>query len=135
MNEINYNEKPNILKAIIFSILAFLGFYLAMLIIALILSVVFLVLSKIPIVSIIVSKIDYEYITVLFSGVITKVIIEALNKNIPTRKIAFILTGIYLIILNVVSLIANIAYREAILTNILVIIAGIIFFIRGKSID
>ena len=137
------NEKPNILKAILLSFLALFVLFVVYLLTTMIVSVLFYVILKIPFIKTVIGWIFYKrgdsptLFTTLFSVAMSYVaasgILGQLCKNTSTEGLALILTGSYLFLIQLISLIINIVYKEPFLINIFLIVSSISLIIRGKE--
>lgn len=137
------DNKPSILKAVLFSLLALVIFYLVSEVLGLILSLIFAVMLMIPIIGNLAellfkargddpaSAILYFYLVAAYF--ITISILERIVKSIPTRKLATKLLGIYLIALNITFFILNLLGDGAAWVNVGFIIAGIAFIVKSAK--
>lgn len=129
------------LVSIPFSILGFLEFYAIDILTTLLLSLLFLGLSYIPIISTLIDWLFYirkdtpDMLAMMVSAILAYLGTTATAKHIVkgTRKHALILTGIYLVVLNIIFLIVNLINGAAILPNIIIGIAGIVMFYKNKD--
>ena len=136
------NKLTSVLASLLWSILGLLGIYLVYGIAVLAFSLVLVILSCIPIVSILVEWLfrvreDTPVMFAMYFGttiacIALTEIAKRIIKNEKTRKRSLMLTGIFLTALNVMFLIINLISRTAILANILLAIAGIVLFYKNK---
>ncbi|MBO5047415.1 MAG: hypothetical protein J6D19_03285 [Clostridia bacterium] len=136
------NKLTSVLASLLWSILGLLGIYLVYGIAVLAFSLVLVILSYIPIVSILVEWLfrvreDTPVMFAMCFGtaiacIALTEIAKRIIKNEKTRKRSLMLTGIFLTALNVMFLIINLISRTAILANILLAIAGIVLFYKNK---
>jgi hypothetical protein len=131
----------NFLIAIPFSLLGFVEFYLIYALVFLAVSLLFLGLSYIPIISTLLNWF-FEFrgdtpdiFAMLFAATIAYLGTTATLNHIikGTLKPTLILLGIYLFVLNIIFLIVNIINDGALLANILTAIAGILMFYKAKQ--
>ncbi|MBO4978802.1 MAG: hypothetical protein J6D16_00175 [Clostridia bacterium] len=140
-------KKTNIAKSVLvslpLSVLGLLEFYIVDVIIVLIVSLIFLLISYIPILNILVEWTmrmgeNTPDMFAMCAGVtiayfVLKETVSRILKKIETQKFTFMFTGLLLILLNIVFLIDNLTRNDAILANILLIIAGIVTFCKGRN--
>ena len=136
-------EKANVFVSFLSSVLAFIVYYIVFAVGTVISAFVFLLLSKIPVISSIVNYLFYmrgdnagilSYIIgAILSFLVVFKILSAMLKNDKTQKLAFFIAGIILIVLNVMFLIVNIAYGDAFFVNIVNIFVSIGFIKVGKE--
>ena len=134
-------EKANAFLAIIFSLLAFLGFYLVSSITSGILALIFYFLVKIPLLKTLISwflevredTLDgfILAISLVVAGILIHWLVTHLGKNERTQKVALSIFGMLLTILNIFFLVINLIAGNAIYVNILVVVVGISFFSTG----
>lgn len=137
------SKVKSIFTSIPLSILGLLEVYLIYLIICLVIALVFWIISCIPILSTLtewlfrIRKDAPDMFAMLLGTTIAyfgyKTTIEHITKSMKTRRLTFLLTGAYLIVINVISLIGNLMFNNAILANILLGVAGIVIFYKGKT--
>ena len=135
--------KKSIFASIPLSILGLLAFYLVYGIAFLIIALLFWIISYIPILNTLFDWLfrireDTPDMFAMFTSTVIAYFgyaatIGLISKKAETQKLTLMLTGIYLIVLNVIFLIANLVFRNAILPNILLGIAGIVIFFNGKN--
>lgn len=131
------DTKPSVIKALFFSLLALIVFYLLTQIIGMILILIYALLRVIPIVGDLIHiffekrgdgpEIAIPYIYLVFSYHLSISMLDRIVKSIPTRRLTVKLLGIYLIVLNFVFLFMNIVGDGAWGVNIGFIITGIVF--------
>lgn len=140
-------EKTSKVKAVLASIpLSILGVFVIHLIyglVNLIVSLVFWLISYIPIIKGVVGYLlalgdntPDGFAMFIAAGVAYigfMAISERIIKKPETKKLTLILTGIFLTVSNVLYVIINLAYNDPILGNVLLAIAGTIIFFRGKN--
>ena len=133
----------SIIPSILFSILGVLGFYLVYGLIFFLIALVLLGMSYVPVLNLI-NKLMFiisdntpdifaMMLAVSFAYLCTMGIAERIIKKEKTLNFTLILMGIYLVVLNVIFLMANLIYHEAILVNIVLAIAGMAIFYKGKK--
>ena len=137
------NEKPNIVNAILLSFLAFFIFFIVYILCSIIVAFIFLIISKIPLISTLVGWLFYargdtpSVFTILFSAVIsyaaTTEVLERLNNNVKTEALSLILTGSYVLPIQAISLVINLVYGDPFFINIVLIISSISLIFRGKE--
>ena len=135
--------KKSIFASIPLSILGLLEFYLIYGIVCLIIVLLFWLISYIPIFSTLVEWLFRirEDTPDMFAMLVSTGIaylgftatIAHLAKKTETQRFTLMFTGIYMIVLNVIFLILNLVSRNAILPNVLIGIAGIVIFFKGKN--
>lgn len=135
--------KPSVFKAVFFSLITLIAFYLLTEIIGLILVFIFSILLSIPIISNLIALlfevrgdgpntfIQYAYLAIGYFCTIS--VLDRIVKSVSTRKLTIKLLGIYLIVLNVVFLIANIVIDGAWGMNIGFIITGFVFMCKSTK--
>ena len=141
------NEKPNKLKSILasipLSILGALEVHLIYGLTILIISLVFWLISYIPILSTLVGWLLHlgdntpdgfaMFVATVVAYVGFTATAECIIKKVETQKLTLILTGIFLTVSNVIYVIINLIYGDPILGNVLLAIAGIVIFFKGKN--
>jgi hypothetical protein len=75
------------------------------------------------------------FIGAIIAYVCSVEITERIVKNTATRKLTLTLTGIYLIVFNVLFLIINVIANNNALPNLSLGIAGIAIFVKGKNLE
>lgn len=131
------HPKPNIIKAILSTILALLVFGLTYILARLIIVGIASVLSCIPIIGTLINSPDNILPDILPAAVaylLTVLIIEKCNKNPGTQALTCSITGMSIIVVHILSLILNLRYNESIWLNIIQGCAGICLFSHGRSI-
>lgn len=138
------SKAKSILTSIPLSVIGLLEFYLIYGIAFLIIALLFWLISYIPILSTLVDWLfrireDTPDMFAMFASTGIAylgftVTIEHISKKVETKKLTLMFVGIYLIVLNVLFLIINLKYNDPILANILLTIAGIVIFFKGKCI-
>lgn len=129
------------LPSIPFSFLGLLEFYIIYGLSALAVALVFLVLSYIPIINTLVDWLfrirqdTPDMFTMMVAVGLAYLGTTATAEHIikGTRKHALMLTGIYLVVLNIIFLIVNLINSDDILPNIIIGIAGIVMFYKNKE--
>lgn len=58
---------------------------------------------------------------------------ECVIKKVETKKLTLILTGILLVVFNVLYVIINLVYNDPFFVNILLTIAGVVIIFKGKN--
>lgn len=140
------DTKPSVIKALFFSLLALIVFYLLTQIIGMILILIYALLRVIPIVGDLIHiffekrgdgpEIAIPYIYLVFSYHLSISMLDRIVKSIHTRRLTVKLLGIYLIVLNSVFLLMNIVGDGAWGVNIGFIITGIVFINKsGKYVS
>jgi hypothetical protein len=139
------NQAKSILSAIPLSILGLFEVYLIYGLAVLIIALIFAAISYIPILSGLVDLLfrireDTPDMFAMFIGAIIAYvcsveITERIVKNTATRKLTLTLTGIYLIVFNVLFLIINVIANNNALPNLSLGIAGIAIFVKGKNLE
>lgn len=135
------NNNRSVFKAILFSILMFIAFYLSAFILKFIFEILFyfllLILSKIPILNMIIRFLFKDpdaspellplgaAISISYLGIVW--IAEKLIKYDSTRSLALRITGIIMIVVNVLLFFINIIVAGYFFTNIILILVGISF--------
>jgi len=142
----NKNEGNNrgffaVFTSILFSILGLFEFYLIYGVITLISGLLFILISNIPIVSTLVEWLfrireDTPAVFAMLFGVTlayvgTMATLGHIKES--TQKLALMIMGISLVAMNIFYLILNLVYHETIFINIVMSIAGIIIFVKGKN--
>lgn len=141
------NEKPNKLKSILasipLSILGALAVHAIYGLANLIISLVFWLISYIPILNTLVEWLfriredtPSMFATFLAVGVAYigfMAIAEHIIRKPETKKLTLILTGIFLTISNVLYVIINLKYNDPILVNTFLAIVGMVIFFKGKN--
>ncbi len=130
------NKKPNIIIAILLSLLVLILFFITYTIAALLCSLIYTLLSYVPIIEWLIGMLlkswDSSFdivITVtslIFAGISTAYITSKISKNDNTINLSFTISSIILIIIQSLSLLVNLMYHEAIYINVIMIIFGII---------
>lgn len=131
----------SIFLSIPFSILGLFEFYIIYGLTILVAALVFWALSYIPILN---TLIDWlfrvredtpDMFAMMLAAAIAYFGITATAEHIvsKTRKPSLMLTGIYIVVLNIIFLIVNLINSEAILPNIIIGIAGIVMFYKSKN--
>ena len=131
----------SVLSSIPFSILGLFEYYIIYGLSVLAIALVFLVLSYIPIIN---TLVDWffriredtpDMLAMCFAAMLAYLGTTATAEHIikGTRKKALMLTGIYLVILNIIFLIVNFVNRAAILPNIIIGIAGVVMYYKNKN--
>ena len=138
------NNKKSIFASIPLSVLGFLEYYLIYGIAFLIIALLFWIISYIPILNTLVDWLfrireDTPDMFAMFASTGIAYLgftatIEHISKKAETQKLTLILTGIYIIVLNVIFLIVNLVLRNTILPNVFLGIAGVVIFFKGKNI-
>lgn len=136
-------NKPKIFKAILTSVLGFFAFTLSYLLAYLIFGGIIYVLLKIPLIGRLIDLIFFFrgdspdlMLSLLCPGVayfVTMSLQEKINKEAPTRGVSSVLLGIFIMLLNIASLIINLIYGDGILKNVIQIIAGLVIFFGGMG--
>ena len=129
------------LSSIPFSFLGLLEFYIIYGLTILGIALVFLLLSYIPIISTLVDWLfriredTPDMFAMCFATMLaylgTMATAAHINKGI--QKHALMLTGIYLVVLNIIFLIVNLINNDAIFANVTIGIAGIVMFYKSKN--
>ena len=129
-------EKPNIFLAIVFSLLSIFCFFVAETIIIFLIALILLILSKIPVINVVVNLIT-NWLSRIYDSfvdrltVVTAVtlsvqvinwLIEKFTSNGKTQDLIRVISGVGIMLLNVAFLIINIINGDSILGNILSII-------------
>ena len=137
------NKSKSILSAIPLSILGLFEVYFIYGLAVLIIALIFTAVSYIPILSGLVDLLfrireDTPDMFAMFIGAIIAYvcsieIAERIVKNTATRKLTLTLTGIYLIVFNVLFLIINVIANNNALPNLFLGIAGIATLVKGKN--
>ena len=144
-NTIVRKQRPNVFLSIIFSLLAVVAFYIVATISIILFSVLIHLISIIPILKFLTNvflansggflmDIIYgvcAYLAVAIVGFISEKII----KKEPTRNLSLMITGIILVIMNVLFLIINLILGHSVIANIIFGIAGFILFHSGKELN
>lgn len=135
--------KPNVFKSIINSIAAFIVFFLLFTLSILAIQLVFLLLSKIPIVNTILAwlfKVRGDtpslfslFLSAVISYTATTTLMEKINKDEATEGLSIILSGSYILIIQSISLIINLVSKNSFLINIVLIVSSIFLIVRGKD--
>lgn len=135
--------KPHIFKAILFSLLSLIVFGLAYILTFLIVGGIIYLLTLIPIVNKLIGWLFYIrgdtpnsmliLLSTIIAYVVTTEIHERIIKDDPTTGLSCILTGSYIALLQIASLIINIMYGDPFFINIVQIIAGISLIVHGKN--
>ena len=140
-------KKPDKAKSVIasipLSILGALEVHLIYGLTNLIIALVFWLISYIPILSTLVEwlfrirKDTPDMVAVFVATMVAyfafKATAELVIKKVDTRKLTLMLTGVYLFVFNILFVIINLVYNDPILGNILLAIAGILIFYKGKT--
>ena len=131
------------LKAIPLSVLGLIEFYLIYGLIFLAIGLVFFVLSYIPVLSTLVDWLFHirkdspdmvaVFVSTMLSGYLFTATTNHIVKNKYTQKLTITLTGMSLIVINIICLIINLATNSEIFINILLLIAGLVIFYEGKN--
>lgn len=139
----NTETKPSVFKAVFFSLITLIAFYLLTEIIGLILVFIFSILLSIPIISNLILLLfemrgdgpnTFILCTYLAIGYFCTIsALDRIVKSVSTRKLTIKLLGIYLVVLNVVFLIANIVIDGAWGMNIGFIITGFVFMCKSTK--
>ena len=135
--------KPNVFKSIITSIAAFILFFLLFTLSFLAIQLVFLLLSKIPIVNTILAwlfkargdtpSLFSLFLSAVISYTATTTLMEKINKDEATEGLSIILSGSYIFIIQSISLIINLVSKNSFLINIVLIVSSIFLIVRGKD--
>lgn len=131
----------SVLQSIPFSLLGLFEYYIIYGLSVFAIALVFLILSYIPIIN---TLIDWlfriredtpDMFAVFLAAMLAYLGTTATAEHIikGTRKYSLMLTGIYLVILNIIFLIVNIVNSDFILPNITIGIAGIVMFYKYKD--
>lgn len=136
-------EKPQIGKSIFFSIISIVAFYLCWFAVLFALGAVFLLLSKIPVISSILEFVfkmrgDAPDILIWIISAIcayraTTWMLHRFHDSEVSENLSLKITGITLLVLNIVFLIVNIMGRSSFFPNIVVGVAGLSMFLHGRS--
>ena len=139
----SFSKAKSVLASIPLSILGFIEIYLIYTFVAIIIVFVLGILSNIPTINTLVELLfkfrqDTPDMLAMLSAIIAAYFIfkstaEHIIKNIETQRLTMILTGIYLILLNVYYLVVNLSNNDAILANVTLSVLGIILFYKGKT--
>ena len=148
---INKHERRNkvferiktVSMSILWSIIGLLEFYIVEIIAVLAIMLIHIIISYIPILNIIdewlsrkagrdIVEFSLCLGTTFAYGALTETA-ERILKNIETRRFTLMFIGVLLFTLNVIFLITNIINHDAILANIIISVAGIVLFVKGKS--
>ncbi len=129
------------LPSIPFSFLGLFEYYIIYGLSVLAIALVFLILSYIPIINTLVDWLfriredTPDMFAMIFAAGLAYLGTTATAEHIikSTRKYSLVLTGIYLVILNIIFLIVNLVNSSAILPNIIIGIAGIVMFYKYKN--
>ena len=137
------NHIKSILSSVPLSVVGLLEFYLVHGITALGIALIFVIVSYIPVLNIIsdwlMRKADNtpDMFAICFGLTIAYIVlaetVKRIIKNKETQKFTLMFTGICLTALNVIFLIVNLVHHDAFLVNILIAIAGVAFFYKGKN--
>lgn len=132
-----------IVASIPFSILGSFEVHLIFGLTRLIISLAFLLISYIPVLNTLTEWLfrireDTPDIFTMFLAVIIAYLgfmatVEHFIKKVDTKKLTLILTGICLIVFNIIFVIINLKYNDPILGNALLAIAGMVIFYKGKT--
>lgn len=135
----------SVIPAIPLSVLGLLEIYFNYLISTIIFALIFKGISYIPILNKLMDILFYiredspDMVVVLVSAVLSYVLliatVERIIKKHLTRKYAIKFTGIYLVSLNVIFLIINVASQNNIMSNIGLAFVGIAALIKSNSIE
>ena len=136
-------KAKSVIASIPLSILGAVEVHLVYGLMNLIIAILFWLVSNIPILSILVEWLfriredSPDMVAMLAATVVAYLVLavtaEHIIKSVETRKLTLILTGIYLTVLNILFVIINLVYHDPILGNILLSIAGIAIFFKGKN--
>lgn len=139
-----FDKLKSILASIPLSALGFIEVYLIYTVIVLAIALVFGIILNIPILSTLFEwffKIREDtpdmfamFLATTAAYYLFKSTVEHIIKNIETQRFTMMLTGIYIILLNIKNLIINLSNNDAILANIMLSVLGIIIFYKGKTI-
>lgn len=110
----------------------------------LLISLLFWLLSYIPILKKLISwifstrgdtpNVFAATIAAIIAYYLFSLIVEQTTKKENTKKFTLILTGIFVMIVNVLFVIINLIYSSPILVNVYLAIVGAILFFKGKNI-
>lgn len=136
-------EKPQVSKASLFGVIGLVAFYICDFILYMGFSLGFLLLYKIPVINRLVDALfrargdDPGFFSMFLAAVLSySAVTWATHRfcdTIATESLSLKITGILLLILNIVFLIVNISAGESFANNIMMGIAGIIMIIRGAN--
>lgn len=136
-------QKPSVGKAILFSIIGLVAFYIAYFVLTLLLALLFGFLSKIPIIKDILAflfRIRRDSPDVLIVLVAAYVSCSAVSwmlgrfcDTLETLALSHSIFGIMLLILNILFLVINIREGNTFFPNVIVGIAGLLMSFSGKS--
>ena len=138
-------EKPNVGKAFFFSIIAFIAFYLCYFVVMFAFAAVYTILDKIPIIGSIVRFLftirgdSPDILAWILSTVLaynaTVWMLHRFHDTEPSENLSLKITGITLLVLNVIFLVVNIISGTPFFPNIAVGISGFLMFRRGNPFD
>lgn len=136
-------EKPQVGRAILFGIIALFVFYVCYLVLTLAVSLVFTLLSKIPIINRLVAalfeirgdspSILAAFIAFIYSYSATEWVLGRFCDIRATEQLSWIITGVLLLILNALFLFSNISSGQPFILNIIFCICGIVMIVRGRQ--
>lgn len=139
----NTDQKPQVGKSIFFSIISIVAFYICFVVIVLAFSAVIAILGKIPVVSSLLSFLfkmrgDTPGILAYLLGAslaynATVWMLHRFHDSESSENLSLKITGMVLLVLNVVFLVVNILGKSSFFPNIVVGVAGLSMFMRGKS--
>lgn len=139
----SFSKAKSILVSIPLSALGFIEVYLIYTVIVLAIALVFGIILNIPILSTLFEwffKIREDtpdmfamFLATTAAYFLFKSTVEHIIKNIETQRFTMMLTGIYIILLNINNLIINLSNNDAILANVMLSVLGIILFYKGKT--
>lgn len=136
-------QKPEVGKAILFSIVGLAAFYICYFVLALLLGLLFALLLNIPVLKNIIAFLfrlrgdtPDALVTIAAVYVSYSAIIWMLGRFCDIQETLFLshrILGIILLVLNVLFLLVNISSGNSFFPNIVVGIAGFIMFLKGKQ--
>lgn len=137
------STRPKVFKAIITALLAAVVFTLSYAITYLVGGIINDLLIKVPLIGKLISWLfrirgdsPGMVLTLLSSGVayyVTMAAQEAINKDARTRGLSCVLHGAGIVLFQIVFLFINLIYGDAILANVIQLIAGFIIFSGGMG--
>lgn len=137
------NDKQKVGKSILFSVFALVVFFFCYIAVASILSTIFFFLLQVPVIK---SLLGFLFATRGDSPDILSIVVGVLvayslvtwmfsrvhKDSLASENLSLRITGISLIVFNVLFLIINVGEGTPFIGNILCIIAGVIMFSKGR---
>ncbi|MBR2478955.1 MAG: hypothetical protein IKB47_00940 [Clostridia bacterium] len=135
-----HKQRPNVLLAIIFAILAIIIVYSCSAIILTLALLVVRAITSIPLFSFLTNVFSNSFLIEILYGICAYLacytvvfVFEKAIKKKPTKNLSLMIAGIALIAINVLFLIVNLIFGASILTNIALGTAGFVLICGGMD--